>query len=146
MNIGLIPRWIYQKQRGIYGRSLNYLSLQGEISYTAGDFDFEVLYEPKSKSLDFGGMEWTRSQDRFSLSATYGNGNLHVSARCEDIFHKYHKTNRQFVSGHYFENSEELIRGRTFKISVSYTFSYGKKVSRDINIDSPSESKTNVLK
>lgn len=41
--------------------------------------------------------------------------------------------------------NQSYNRGRSFNISVNYTFGYGKKVDRNIEISGPSEGKSGAL-
>lgn len=78
-------------------------------------------------------------------SITYGNGNLYLSFQAENIFSKRNKRWEQFTSPYYSSRFDFREKGRAFTVNLTYTFGYGKKVDRSIDISGPSDAKTSVL-
>ncbi len=90
-------------------------------------------------------MEKSWANDKWNFGATYGNGNWHITMRVEDIFHKYHRGWTNFITPNYTSMVDTYRRGRTFKLGITYTFGYGKKVDRNIDINSLENAKSSVL-
>lgn len=145
LSISLSPEFTYERFHGPLGQSVCSFRLDGSIDYTLGDFNFNIWYDPRYTGLDYGGMEKSWANDKWNFGATYGNGNWHITMRVEDIFHKYHRGWTNFITPNYTSMVDTYRRGRTFKLGITYTFGYGKKVDRNIDIDSPENAKSSVL-
>ncbi len=125
-------------------RSHTHFSISGDASYTLGNVRFQAAYESPYSGISLGGLAYSWRQDYFNFSVTYGSGNLYLSARAEDIFHHKEKRINRFASPHYTTDYTAFNPGRRFSINVTYTFDYGRKVDRSIDISGPSSAKTSV--
>ena len=145
LSISLRPEFTYERFHGPLGQSVCSFRLNGDIDYTIGDFNLNIWYDPSYTGLDYGGMEKSWANDKWNFGATYGNGNWHITMRVEDIFHKYHRGWTNFITPNYTSMVDTYRRGRTFKLGITYTFGYGKKVDRNIDINSLENAKSSVL-
>ena len=92
------------------------------------------------------GMADFRHRDTCDFEFTYGNGNLYLSASVDDIFNTRTKHWTRFRSSNYDFVKNEYLTGRKFSVSLTYTFGYGKKVDRSIDISGPQSVDSSVLK
>lgn len=145
LSVSLSPQWYYTKVRGIYADNLSYLTFSGSIDYTVSDFRFELWYDGAQKDLSYSGMERSWQQDNWNASITYGNGNIYMSLRLEDIFNDKSKSWTKFNSKHYISSFDKWVTGRTLKINLTWTFGYGKNVDRSIDISAPGQTKTSIV-
>lgn len=145
LSVTLSPKWHYTRAGGVYASNLNCLSFSGSMDYTISNCRFGLWYDGPLKDLSYSGMERSWQQDKWNASFTYGNGNLYLSLRLEDIFNDKCKSWTKFNSKHYSSSFDILETGRTLKINLTWTFGYGKKVDRNISISAPDEAKTGVI-
>lgn len=146
LNITLYPMYIYDKYRGIYAETYSQFKLSGNISYTFGNFRTTIGYQPPYKGYTNAGMTRFRQSDSWNFNITYGSGKLFAYFMIDDIFHNKRKVSENFRTDHYATNFTNWDNGRWFKIGVSYTFGYGKKVDGGIDINSAESAKSSVLK
>lgn len=145
-SVGISPQWYYTHVRGAYSASFSYFTLSASMDYTIGDFRMELWYEGPFKDLSESGMERSWRQDRWNASLTYGNGNLFLSLRFEDILNNRRKRWIKFTSPNFTSQYNYLETGRTVSLNLTYTFGYGKKVDKNIDISGPESMKTSVLR
>lgn len=145
LSVGISPQWHGTKTRGTYGDTLSQFSLSGSADYTIGDFRIGIWYDGPYRDLSAAGMERSWRQDTWNLSAVYGNGNLYIECRVEDILNTRSKSWLKFTSPNYSTYYDRLETGRRFSMNLTYTFGYGKKVDNSIDISGPEVSKSNVL-
>ncbi len=142
LSVGLSP--VYHHNRS--GRtSLDHLSVSGNADYTVGNFRISMQYTGPNKSLAQSGMESKWRQDYFNASVTYGNGNIYVSLKGEDLFHSRERRTSAYVSPYFCSSYTRMTTGRRVSLNFTYTFAYGKKVDKDIDINGPESVKTSVL-
>ncbi len=145
LSLGINPQWNHTHVSGPYRTNLSYISLGGNASYTAGDFRFKVWYEGAEKSVLNGGMNKRRFDGKLNVSAVYGNDNLNVTVRVDNILNDKRKSRSIFNSTYYSSGYRELSTGRCFVVNLTYTIDYGKKVDRGIDISGPESAKTSVI-
>lgn len=145
LSVSLTPEWYFTKTRGAYATTFNYLSFSADAEYSFGDNRFHVWYEGPFKDIDMAGMEKSWKQGCCNAEYTYGNGNIYLSFRVENIFNEYNKRWERLNAQNYSFSKDMRETGRTFAINLTYTFGYGKKTDRDISIDSPSEIKSSIV-
>ena len=145
LNVKINPSWRYDHIRGVYSTDFNYLTFRGGIDYRAGNFMFELEYEGPSKSMNLGGMGKDWWDDRWNFRMTYGTGDVYVQLRLENMFNNKWKKWEKFNSPYYETNRHTLQTGRAFVVNVTYTFGYGKKVDRSIEVEGPASVKTSVI-
>ena len=145
LSISLTPEWYYTYVRGAYQDKFNYLTFSGSADYTLGDFRIGLWYEGPYKDLSVSGMEKSWKQDKWNASLTYGHNNLYLDFRIEDILNNKRKSWVQYSSPNFGSKYDYLETGRTFSINLTYTFGYGKKLDKRIDIKGPESAKTSIL-
>lgn len=145
LSLGINPQWSHTHVSGPYRTNLSHISFGGNASYTAGDFRFKVLYEGPEKSVHNGGMNKRRFDGKLNVSAVYGNDNLNVTLRVDNILNDKSKSRSIFNSPYYSSSYRQLQTGRSFVVHLTYTIDYGKKVDRSIDISGPESAKTSVI-
>ena len=145
LSISLTPQWYYTYVRGAYQDKFNYLTFSGSADYTLGDFRIGLWYEGPYKDLSVSGMEKSWKQDNWNASLTYGHKNLYLEFRIEDILNNKRKSWVQYSSPNFVSKYDYLETGRTFSINLTYTFGYGKKLDKRIDIKGPESAKTSIL-
>lgn len=145
LSLGINPAWSHTHVSGPYRTNLSHISLGGNASYTAGDFRFKVLYEGPGKSVYNGGMSKIRTEGSLNVSAVYGNDNLNVTLKVDNVLNGRRKSWSSFQSPYYSEYFDKLRMGRSFVVNLTYTIDYGKKVDRSIDISGPESAKTSVI-
>lgn len=140
------PVWKYVGYSGFYAaRGLHTFSYSLGASYRVGNFGFNLSYNSSDKSIRNGGQSVIKTRDNLGLSATYGSGNLFILLGIDNITHAKEKGFETFESPHYCWTNNSSYTGRMVYLTVSYTFGYGKKIDRSINISTPDVPKSGAL-
>lgn len=146
LSVSLTPRWDFNNTRDGHHKSFSKLSFDGNASYTFRSFCINVEYTGPYSNLDMAGMKESWSQDKFSIGATYGNGNLLVGVKVENVFHSRAKEWTRFTSALFNTEQTCLATGRRAVINLSYTFGFGKRVDHSIDISEPETIESSVNK
>ena len=145
LSVSAAPGWNYEYARGERRTGLGYFLFNGSADYRVGNFRFEVEYQKGGKGLRSSGIERYRRQDRWSASMVYGTGNLYLRCQVQNIFHNKSKEWTCYDSPNYFTEYDSFETGRFFSINLTYTFGYGKKVDKSIDINGPESVESGVL-
>jgi len=145
LSINLQPTWRYYRSRGAYASSMGWFRMRGSADFRMGDFLLAVYYNGTQKYMYDAGMERSWRCDDYGLQAVYGNGNIRVQVTLDNIFRNRDRGWKRTVASHYAYLRDWTAQGRTVKISLSYTFDYGKKVDRSIDISGPENTATSIL-
>lgn len=146
LSLGASPKWQYNHFSSGEFRAFNWVSASADVDYTIGDFEISAEYEGPTKDIDSAGRERNWYQDCWNASVVYGNGNIRIEGRIYNIFNKRARSKSEFVSPNYLTTFAKREIGREISISLSYTFGYGKKVDRGIDIDTPSATESSIIK
>ena len=145
LSVSAAPGWNYEYARGERRTGLGYFLFNGSADYRVGNFRFEVEYQKGGKGLRSSGIERYRRQDRWSASMVYGTGNLYLRCQVQNIFHNKSKEWTCYDSPNYFTEYDSFETGRFFSINLTYTFGYGKKVDKSIDINGPESVESSVM-
>lgn len=145
LSVSAAPGWNYEYARGERRTGLGYFLFNGSADYRVGNFRFEVEYQKGGKGLRSSGIERYRRQDRWSASMVYGTGNLYLRCQVQNIFHNKSKEWTRYDSPNYLTEYDSFETGRFFSINLTYTFGYGKKVDKSIDINGPESVESSVL-
>lgn len=145
LSVRLSPSWEYTHTRNPYRMYLNRFSFSGSVDYTIGDFMVGVEYNGPNKYVSDRGMSRKWRQSYLDFSATYGTGDIFVRFKVENLFNNKRKEWIKMVTPCYERSYNNFETGRAFVLSVSYTFGYGKKVNRSIDVQGPASVKTSVI-
>lgn len=144
LTIGISPFWHYVNTGNKDNPHFNHFSISGNIGYTLGDCEFELSYDGPYKDLSSDGMEKSWQQDSWNFTFTYGNGNWYVELEAENIFNNKRKSWTQYISPDYSTMLNSLETGRSMAVKVTYTFGYGKKTDRTIDISGPDSTSSTI--
>lgn len=135
----LQPTYTYDVAHGEFSTSNRWLKIYATLLAKLKSVNLRVTYDGRDKRLGDGGILWQESDERWNISASYGNGNWFVHLAVHDIFNSRRETHIRRNGGNLTSDSFRFSNGRCLFVSVSYTFGYGKKVSRSINISGPED-------
>ena len=145
LRVHLQPAFNYTKSYGEYADNISHFRLRGVVSYDFGNCSMSVLYNGAEEYMYKVGTETSWHSDDWGFSFTYGNGNLYLDVAVNDIFNKSSKSWTKLRGDVFSSVRHDYSIGRNLNISLSYTFGYGKKVEKNINIDRPQELKSGVV-
>lgn len=146
LSIGVSPNWSYYHCKTGFFKSFNWVSFSADIDYTIKNIRIAAEYEGPHKDIDCNGMQKSWRQDCMNASITYGTGNILLQGRILNIFNRRSRDEREFVSPCFLTKSSSLKIGREFSLSFTYTFGYGKKIDRQIDIDNPITTESSIIK
>lgn len=116
----------------------------GGILYYFGNFAVGGYFSTKQKNLLSDNTHVSR-RENYELTFKYGNGNFTLSAELSDFLHTRRTDLRKLDMGIYSSHGRYWVTGRQLKISMTYTFDYGKKIQNRSIINAESDSKTSVI-
>lgn len=128
------PAWDYEHVAGSHFNHVSAINHFFNASYTLKNFNFSLNFFTASKSLGQAGREKNKRNSSMDFWVKYGTGDLLVSAGVKNIFNKYRKSWGEYVSDYYCSSYHDYSNERKIIVSLSYTFGYGKKVDRSIDI------------
>ena len=145
VTFSITPEWYYTRTRGLYASDFNHFCMSGGVDYSFGNCRAELRYDGPYKDMTSAGMERSWTQDCWNFMFTFGKDNLYMNVGLENLFNNKRKSWTSFTSPHYSSYMSKHVTGRKFVCTMTYTFDYGKKVDRRIDISGPESIKTSVL-
>lgn len=145
LSVTLTPGWTYERRRDFFGGQsmhLNRMMISASADYTIRNVRFGVSYSGANKY--FIGLESVETDDRWNFDFTYGIRNLLLNFRVENIFRTKSERREWYDSPAYSAFRSYKVPGRYFKLSLTYTFDYGKKVDRSINLVTPESIESSI--
>ena len=109
------------------------------------DVRIKAMCAAPEKVLLEAGNEKLNTYWQYCLGIDFAIGNIIFSAELNNIFNKHNVSTRYYRSSHYNFDKRISERGRYAAISLTYTFDYGKKVERNIEIDHYTNQTTSIL-
>lgn len=125
-------------------KNMSRISFDASADYTIGNCRLKISYQNMGSSYNSNGLEKHWRQNRMDLSLTYGIGDFYLFFKVNDIFHNKSKDRIQFYLPNYSTNYEYLTTGRLFVLDLTYTFGYGKKVDKSIEISGPGATSSSI--
>lgn len=112
-----------------------------------GNWSLSAGVNGSDKVVDDGGSKITKRPWNYYLFIDYGNGNLNLNLSLFNPFNKYGYENICYANGPYNYNSRSIQEfwSRKISISLTYTFDYGKKIDKRIDISESGGKNTSVL-
>lgn len=145
LSVWLQPNWHYTRTKGVYADHMSYLRMRGGISYTLKNCRFDVVYGGKEKVFNNGGMERIYTPDDWNFGFTYGTGDIYLRVGYTETFRKHSVSVHKLQSDVFGSVRHSFSPGRSVNITLTYTFGYGKKIDRNINIQGPTTVQSGVL-
>lgn len=133
LNIGVQPSFTHWLARPEGRRRMSEFSCNLSADYVLGNCRANLSYHSSSKGL-FGNGDSYKSDDSLDFGFTWGTGNLYLSLQCLNVLRNKTCVISTSEATSYSEYSYQYTTGRQLNISMSYTFGYGKKLDRNIDI------------
>ncbi len=133
---------------GIDAQSMNAVTARVQANYYFKKFSFVLYYDTPSKNLapfDYGVRY--RYKSTYGLMINYSTGDFKAGLQFQNWFDKYKyysDFNSERYSAHGWQWSGELAR--SVRLTLSYTFPYGKKVKRNNEIQTSTDTNSAILK
>lgn len=120
----------------------NLLKFDAIAQYSFKNFWAQLTYQSKSKAIN--PTMQTETPHYYTLSLGWGNGNLNATFRINNLFNSDWEAYRQTIVANNYDYSAQAFSSnfhRSFEVSLSYSFSYGKKIRQsDLPQGTPSVS------
>lgn len=145
LSISASPNLSYGKIHGDYGWTKTSYGISGNISYTLKNFNFGASGDIMSKYPMTHIQSICSDSGRYNFYFSWGNGNWYVSASLQNIFSKKRTFESIYKSEFYEYRKISDSQGRDISLSVTYTFDYGKKTNRNIQIDGVGSIQSSVI-
>lgn len=143
---GLLKRSI--ATGGIDSQSLNTITANLQASYFIRHFSFVLYYQAPQKNLSaFGNGVRTHNKNTYGIMVNYFAGDFRAALQFRNWFDDY-KCYFHFDSERYSAHGWGWQSGfaRSLQLTLSYTLPYGKKVSRNNEIQTSSDTNSAILK
>lgn len=118
-------------------RTQTYMSFQVQAYYYIGSFYFSAFYRYRNKSINAAAI--FNSPSYYSLSAGWNHKGLNITLYASDFLRSDWKaTGIRTIVPNYSSTSSEYSSSyhRCFSLQVSYSFSYGKKLRQNDELQS----------
>ncbi len=135
-----------QLMSGIRPANMSVFSGQANASYYAGPVGMTLYYFTPQKSLDWNMGAVSRTKCRYGLIVSCSAGNLKAEASFGNWFSKG-KAYEYFNSDVYSSAGWTWSQGsaRSLELTLTYTFSYGKKLNRNDEIGNGASTNSAIL-
>ena len=139
LSISAAPRVRYFKARGEYAGSLTNFSIDANAGFILGNCYLTASYKSKNKVLSQSGNSIISQADQYSFGVSYSLSDLNISFTVQNVFKSRINFRTETFSNVYATNSYRSDPGRGVNLSLTYTFGYGKRIDRSIDIAAPTE-------
>ena len=120
----------YFKQNGLTSANTWPISLSSQLNYYIKNISISAFWEKSSKSVSiFETKKWPQN---YFLALTYGNGNFIATFTCRNVFNNSWRTSESIYHSlpvNYDIQNHGNANHRSFILSLSYSFAYGKKTN-----------------
>jgi hypothetical protein len=140
---GKVNREIYT---GVHPMNETILYGVAQASYFVRNFSFTLYYASREKRIFNTQGYLKRRPQTYGLNATYALGEFKANLSFNNWFGPAY-AHAQFSSAHYSSDQSILASGfdRGLSLTLSYTFSYGKKVNRNDEVTNSATKKSAIL-
>lgn len=145
LSLRATPAFTHKIIKGTYACNFNNWGVTAEASYVIGNFRINASYRSRNKFMGDAGQYLTRQNDRFQIGVSYGWKNLYANFTIYNLFHDKQKSYTVRYSDVVPNSSYFESVGRSFCLNLTYTFDYGKKVDRNISIDTMQAPESSIL-
>ena len=146
LNISATPGFSYNHANEGGFKNMSVFNFHGNIDYTIRNCRFSLSYYKNGKNFNSAGLAEYWKEDSWNFGFTYGFDDLYLNFGVENIFNNKQKSRTNYISPNYLYYYNYLNTGRMFTVNLTYTFGYGKKVDKSINISGPSETSSSIRK
>lgn len=118
-----------------YGVNHSYIDWYARIRYYLGNWNFTATYISDNGSAD-GCMNgiWNYGKSDWYITVSWSNSDWNVRADFINFTRWNWRSARQVMHSRYYDTTEIMLNGQShalIQLSATYTFGFGKKVSRD---------------
>lgn len=144
LNVSVTPGITYNHANEGGRENATAFKFRGSMDYTIGNCRLSISYHKNGKYFDSEGFAEYWKENSWNFDVTYGLKDLYMNFRIDNIFNNKQKSWKNYNSANYSYYSTRFDTGRTFIVNLTYTFGYGKKLNRNINIDGPSSTSSSI--
>ena len=133
---------------GIDAQSMNVVMANIQANYYFKNFSFSLYYRTPQKDLGpfHNGIRY-RYKSTYGFLMNYSTGNFKAGLQFDnwfDSYRYYYDLDSQRYSFHGWQWEGELAR--SLKLTLSYTFPYGKQIKRNNEVQTSSQTNSAILK
>ena len=133
---------------GIDAQSMNVVMANIQANYYFRNFSFSLYYRTPQKDLGpfHNGIRY-RYKSTYGFLMNYSTGNFKAGLQLDnwfDSYRYYYDLDSQRYSFHGWQWEGELAR--SLKLTLSYTFPYGKQIKRNNEVQTSSQTNSAILK
>lgn len=126
------------------------LSYYIQAVYYLKSFNFAVVYESKNATDNTDSMSgvWTKKKDNFYFMAGWSNTSLNISVFAQNLQRWHWRSANDVMNSEYYSVNKWVSNASShalIQVSATYTFGYGKKVSKDNDISRQSGASSGIL-
>ncbi len=149
LQLQVMPTQSFYTSTGYYDIKYNPFTFACSAIYYSGSFYYSAFYETKYRTLWSNSGTVFRDRSQLQFSAGWSNSDLNIRLGVKNPFRtSWVASTKDFVTPVYTEQSTNFSTAAHFNIalSVTYTFGYGKKVSRNNEVGDASNTSSAILK
>lgn len=131
--------------RTAFNKDTSTVRINANIYYTWRNFFISASYQSPFAALNFS--QWSKQPCYYNMKLGYGNGDLYVDFEMRNIFRSHWKSSEfNYISDFYTTDGRSYggTFHRNFKITLSYSFGYGKKLNKAGEISKASMISTGI--
>lgn len=145
----LRPEMWFRRTTGEYALTHNELTCVAQLTWYFGNFYLSGWYvTPSTYPNEESGIK-ERTPSRYQLELGYGNGPWRASATACNFLRSSWESSRQTLSSQYYGFERSIYSPElhmSFRLAVSYTFGYGKKVRHGDEVGGAGTGSSAILK
>jgi len=123
----------------------NWKLINCQLKYNLGNCSFRLYYQSPEKWLGENGAVVAKRSDQMDFSFSWGAGNWYADLSINDLFNRRRKISELVDMPYYKSSHASKIFGLRVCFSLTYTFDYGKKIDRSINVQQSSGASSGAL-
>ena len=133
-----------------YNFNRSHIDWYARIRYYLGNWNFAATYiSPSGKSDDKINGIWTNSKSDWYVTVGWANADWNVRANIINISRWNWRGDRQTMRSRYYDTTQLVYGGGShalIQLSATYTFGFGRKVSRDNEPSVSGSASSGILK
>lgn len=145
----LQPMFTRYSTTGEYAQKLNDFQCRAQITGYFGDFNLLGWYSTPTKKLNQDTGSKAHVPACYQLQLGFSKGAWQASATAYNFFRSSWESSQESLTGQYYELdccTYDTTQHMRFQLSVTYTFSYGKKVQRNNELSGVGTAASAILK
>lgn len=149
LQIQLTPEQMFYRSTGYYDLSCTPFLFSGAVTYYLNDFYFSGYYETRSRALWTNSGTFYTGKSRLQIIAGWAKSDLNIRIGISNPFRKsWISATSSFDTPVYSQRSLRFDTTSHCSISLSatYTFGYGKKLSRNNEVGEQGGAASSILK